>query len=391
MKMLMLLAAGWAVTYANRTVVYPLLSIIAAEYSLSSADAGWLTGSYFLTYLLLQIPAGILGDRYGMKRIMLWTYAVAAVGAIGLGLVTGNYSAMVLCMAVHGLGAGGFYPSSFGMMMRKTEPSRRAFSSALIGIGMAVGLLTGMTLGGTLYELFGSIRIPILVVALPSLLILLLFARYLPDTDGAPTPAWTQYRAILLDWDLWRINLTTFTALYGFWVAVTWGPTFLKVERGFSLGAAGFYTGLMAVSAIPASMFWGRMADRIGRKKVAAFVLPASALVLFLLSTLENHAVLIGLLVLFGMLSNTAFVPSMIAWSADIVEKRHPGLTGVSVGIFNGSIMLSAVVAPVISGFLRDQTGSLGAAMTAAAFLMLAGTLLLLTIPVVQPSARAEG
>lgn len=391
MKMLMLLAAGWAVTYANRTVVYPLLSIIAAEYSLSSADAGWLTGSYFLTYLLLQIPAGILGDRYGMKRIMLWTYAVAAVGAIGLGLVTGNYAAMVLCMSVHGLGAGGFYPSSFGMMMRKTEPGRRAFSSALIGIGMAVGLLTGMTLGGTLYELFGSIRIPILVVALPSLLILLLFARYLPDTDGAPTPAWIQYRAILLDWDLWRINLTTFTALYGFWVAVTWGPTFLKVERGFSLGAAGFYTGLMAVSAIPASMFWGRMADRIGRKKVAAFVLPASALVLFLLSTLENHAVLIGLLVLFGMLSNTAFVPSMIAWSADIVEKRHPGLTGVSVGIFNGSIMLSAVVAPVISGFLRDQTGSLGAAMTAAAFLMLAGTLLLLTIPVVKPSARAEG
>ena len=270
------------------------------------------------------------------------------------------------------------------MMMRKTEPGRRAFSSALIGIGMAVGLLTGMTLGGTLYELFGSIRIPILVVALPSLLILFLFARYLPDTDGAPTPAWSQYQSILLDWDLWRINLTTFTALYGFWVAVTWGPTFLKVERGFSLGAAGFYTGLMAVSAIPASMFWGRLADRIGRKKVAAFVLPASALVLFLLSTLENHAVLIGLLVLFGMLSNTAFVPSMIAWSADIVEKRHPGLTGVSVGIFNGSIMFSAVVAPVVSGFLRDQTGSLGAAMTAAAFLMLAGTVLLLTIPAVK-------
>ena len=216
------------------------------------------------------------------------------------------------------------------------------------------------------------------------------FARYLPDTDGAPTPAWTQYRSILLDWDLWRINLTTFTALYGFWVAVTWGPTFLKVERGFSLGAAGFYTGLMAVSAIPASMFWGRMADRIGRKKVAAFVLPASAVALLLLSVLENHAVLIGLLVLFGMLSNTAFVPSMIAWSADIVEKRHPGLTGVSVGIFNGSIMFSAVVAPVVSGFLRDQTGSLGAAMTGAAFLMLAGTFLLLTIPVVKPLARTE-
>ena len=382
--MLMLLAAGWALTYANRTVIYPLLSIIAAEYSLSSADAGLLTGVYFLTYLLLQIPAGILGDRFGMKRVLLWTYALSSVGAIGMALSVGNYTAMLVFMALHGLGAGGFYPSSFGMVMQKTEPGRRALSSALIGIGMAVGLLTGMTAGGTLFELFHSIRIPILLMALPTVLMWFLFYKYLPDTSGAPTPAWAQYRAILLDWDLWRINLATFTALYGFWVAVTWGPTFLKVERGFSLGASGFYTGLIAVSAIPASIFWGRLADRFGRKKIAAVVLPSGAIALLLLSVLEGHVALVGMLVLFGMLSNTAFVPSMLTWSVDIVERRHPGLTGASVGIFNCAIMFSAVVAPVVSGFLRDQTGSLAAAIVAGALLMFAGTLLLLTIPVVN-------
>lgn len=386
--MLFVLAAGWTLTYANRTVLYPLLSIIASEFSLSSADVGFLTSSYFFTYLLLQVPAGILGDRIGMRRVLLWTYAVAAVGAIGLGLVIGNYPAMIFCMALHGLGAGGFYPSSFGMMMQKVKPQQRAFSSALIGIGMALGLLAGMTASGSLYEIYRDIRVPILLLALPSILMFFLFYRYLPDTAAAPSAKWSQYKAILLDFDLWRINLTTFTALYGFWVAVTWGPTFLKVERGFSLGASGFFTGLIAVSSIPASMFWGRMADRIGRKKVAMFVLPASALVLLLLSLMEGYYVLIGLLVLFGMLSNTAFVPSMLAWSADIVEKRHPGLTGASVGIFNASIMLSAVVAPVVSGFLRDQTGSLGPALTAASLLMLGGTLLLLTIPVVNPRNR---
>ncbi len=382
--MLFLLAAGWAVAYANRTVLYPLLSVIAATYSLSSADVGLLTGSYFFTYLLLQVPAGILGDRFGMRRVLLWTYAVAASGAIGLGLVIGNYPAMIFCMALHGLGAGGFYPSSFGMMMQKVEPQKRAFSSALIGVGMAVGLLTGMTGSGWLYEMYGDIRVPILLFAVPSVLMFGFFYRYLPETACGSAPAWAQYKAILLDFDLWRINLTTFTALYGFWVAVTWGPTFLKIERGFSLGAAGFFTGMIAVSAIPASMIWARLADRIGRKKVAMFILPASATVLLLLPVLENHTVLIGLLFLFGMLSNTAFVPSMLAWSADIVEQRHPGLTGASVGIFNGSIMLSAVAAPVISGFLRDRTGSLGSAMTAAAGLMMLGTLLMLTIPAVK-------
>jgi sugar phosphate permease len=196
-----------------------------------------------------------------------------------------------------------------------------------------------------------------------------------------PTPAWRQYRAILTDWDLWRINLAAFTALYGFWIAVTWGPTFLKVERGFSLGASGFYIGLISISAIPASIFWGRLADKIGCKKVAAVVLPAAATVLFLLSVLENHSLLIGVLILFGMLSNSAFVPSMLSWSVSIVELRHPGLTGASVGIFNCTIMASAVVAPVVSGFLRDWTDSLTTAIAAGAGLMFAGTLLLLTIP----------
>jgi len=241
-----------------------------------------------------------------------------------------------------------------------------------------------MTAGGTLYEIFQDVRVPLLLMALPAFFICLLFYRYLPETAGMKSPTWSQYRSILLDWELWRINITTFTSLYGFWVAVMWGPTFLEFERGFSLGAAGFFTGLIAISSIPASIFLGRTADRIGRKKVASFVLPASAVVLFLISRLEDHALLIGMLVLFGMLSNTAFVPSMLAWTADIVETRHPGLTGASVGIFNASIMSSAVVAPIVSGFLRDQTGSLGLAITAAASLMGLGTLLLLTIPETQ-------
>lgn len=379
--MLLLLAAGWAVIYANRTVMFPLLSVIAVQFSLSSADVGLLTGSYFFMYLLLQIPAGMLGDRFGMKRVMLCTYAVATVGVLGLGLFAGQYLPMLAFVSLHGLGAGGFYPCSFGMVMQRTPPERRALSSALIGIGMAVGLLTGMTSGGALYEMFQDVRVPLLVLAAPTLLVGFLFYLYLPETKGLPSPTWSQYRAILLDWDLWRINLVTFTGLYGFWVAVTWGPTFLKVERGFSLGAAGFFTGLVAISAIPAGIFWGRMADRIGRKRVAGIVLPVGAAVLFMMARVESHAGLIGLLILFGMLSNTAFVPSMLAWSADIVEVRHPGLTGASVGIFNGSIMTSAVVAPIVSGFLRDQTGSLGSALSAGAVLMAAGTLLLLTIP----------
>ncbi len=135
--MLFLLAAGWLLTYANRTVLYPLLSIIAADFSLSSADVGLLTSSYFFTYLLLQVPAGILGDRIGMRRVLLWTYAVAAAGRLG----SDWSSAITRDALLHGAAwAGGRWllSISFGMMMQKVRPQQRAFSSALIGIGMAL-------------------------------------------------------------------------------------------------------------------------------------------------------------------------------------------------------------------------------------------------------------
>ena len=379
--MLGLLAAGWAVIYADRTVLYPLLSIIAVQLSLSSADAGLLTGSYFFAYLLMQIPAGIFGDRFGMRKMLIVMYGVAAVGITGLAVGAGNFPAMLAFMALHGLGAGAYYPASLGMLMQKTPPEKRAFSSSLIGVGMSVGMLCGLTAGGVLYEIFQDIRAPIVVLAIPTLCMAVMMWKYVPDTEATPSPSWSQYKAILTDWDLWRINLSTLTSLYGFWVALTWGPTFLKFEKGFSLGAAGFYTGLIALSTIPASMFWGRMADRLGRKKVAAFVLPASAVALFLLTKADGQLTVIGVMILYGMFANSAFVPSMLAWSGDIVEARHPGMIGASVGLFNGTIMTSAVIAPIVSGMLRDRTGSLETAIIAACGLMILGTLLMLTIP----------
>lgn len=382
--MLTLLAAGWALIYAGRTVLYPLLSIIAVQLSLSSAEAGLLTGSYFFAYLLMQVPAGMFGDRFGMRKMLIVMYGVAALGIVGLCFGVGSYAAMLFFMAVHGLGAGAYYPASFGMLMQKIPPAKRAFSSSLIGVGMAIGMLIGLSAGGFLYEHFQDIRVPIAFVAVPTILMAAVFWRYIPDTESGSGSTWKQYKAILTDWDLWRINLTTFTSLYGFWVALTWGPTFLKVEKGFSLGESGFYTGLIAVSTIPASMFWGRMADRLGRKMVASMVLPASAVALFLLSRVDSHAAVIGVMILYGLFANSAFVPSMLAWSGDIVEKRHPGMTGASVGLFNGTIMTSAIIAPIVSGFLRDRTGSLEPAILAATGLMVLGTLLLFTIPAVK-------
>lgn len=379
--MLKAFAAGWAVIYADRTVLYPLLMVIAADFGLSSTQAGLLTSVYFTVYVLMQIPAGIAGDRWGLKKVMLATYFLAAAGVLGLGLASQSYTALLFFVALHGLGAGAYYPAAFGTMLQVVAPEKRGFSAAFIGVGMAVGLLAGLAMSGPVYEWLGSWRAPFLLLSVPTFLMLGWFQLSVPAVRSPGSPTWRDYRAILADRELWLINIVTFTALYGFWVAVTWGPTFLKLERGFSLGMAGFYTGLVALTALPAGLAWGRLSDRYGRKAVARLVLPAAALALGALSQVTGSPAIIATLLAFGLFSNSAFVPIMAAWTGDIVSKRYPKMMGAAVGVFNCVGMSAAIVAPTVSGFLRDTTGSLVPAMLAGSVVVLAGSLLILLLP----------
>jgi MFS family permease len=211
--------------------------------------------------------------------------------------------------------------------------------------------------------------------------VILMFVKYLPDVRNDVSPSLAAYGRLFRDRDIWKINIATFTSLYGFWAAATWGPTFLQAERGFSLAQSGLYTGLIALTALPGGILWGRLSDRFGRKRTALFVLPASAAGLFLLTRAQGTPAIMATLLLFGLFSNTAFTPIAISWVGDIVSRRHPGSMGAAVGFFNGSVMSSAVLAPLLSGFLRDVTGSLVPAIIAGVVLMIAGTVLLLFTP----------
>ena len=378
--MLWALTLGWAIIYADRTCLYPLLAIIADSLNISSAQAGLLTSIYFFFYVAMQIPAGVLGDRYGLKPVLIANYALAGIGILGLGLFGSYYYALFVFAALHGLGAGAYYPAAFGTLLCQVEPSRRGYSAAVTGAGMAFGLFAGLAMSGPVYSWFGSYQWPFLLLSIPTFAILPVFWRKLPECRGSAVSLKT-YQAILADPELWRINIATFCALYGFWVAVAWGPTFLQAERGYSLGQAGLFTGLIAVAAVPAGILWGKLSDRLGRKRIAIMVLPLGALTLYLLSIADSQAMLMAVLVGFGLFSNSAFTPVMVAWTGDIAGKRYPGFTGAAVGIFNCLIMISAIVAPLVSGYLRDVTGSLASAIMVGSIVMLAGAVLLSGIP----------
>lgn len=379
-----LFSVGWMMVFLNRTALYPLLPILQEEFSLSATEVGVLPSAYYFFYVLLQVPIGLAGDKIGLKRMLTLTYAGSALGVLMVGSLGHNYAILLASMALYGGGAGGFHPMAFSITIKSVTVRYRGMALALINSGSALGLILGLSAAGPAYLATGSWRLLFLVLALPTLLLAILFAwkvRSVPATDsvmGNPVK-------LLRDRNLLFIYLASFCSLYAFATAVVWGPTFFLTERGLDLSVAGLFTAVIAISGIPAGIGLARLSDRFGRKVVAIPIMPVAALAIFLIAYVQSMPLLVLLLILYGASGKLAWEPIAVAWLGDHASIAHADSMGTALALFGTIGMTSSIVAPVIGGWIQDTTNSLQGAFVLAALFLLLGSILSL-IPAKRPT-----
>lgn len=371
-RVVALFCLGWAVVYADRTVLYPMLPVVGREFQLSGAEIGAITSAYFLLYTAAQLVSGMLGDRFGLKRLLVLFFFVAALGIAAIGSLAISYLTLIIFVALHGAGAGGYYPMAYGLTMHTIPQCMRGLSSAIIGCGMSIGLVSGLALAGPLYYATENWRFPFLVLALPTFLTAVLY-QWLVREIRPPQTRNPSILAVLKDRDLLCLNSAGFCSLYGYWVTLIWGPTFLQTERGLGLTASGLFTGLIAIAAIPASLTVGRLSDRVGRKRLTLFLFPLAAAAIFALVHVQTKAGLILVLLSYGLFGKLAWEPVAIAWVGDRVFVTKPEAMGTAIGLFSFVSVLSAIVAPVLTGWIKDLTGSLAGGFYVGAIIVFCG------------------
>jgi MFS family permease len=96
-------AAGYFLSYVFRVVNAVIAPDLTRELALPPSSLGLLTGAYLLAFGLMQIPAGLLLDRFGPRRVEPVLLAVAGAGAIAFGLAH-SLEGLILARAVIGAG-----------------------------------------------------------------------------------------------------------------------------------------------------------------------------------------------------------------------------------------------------------------------------------------------
>src|SRR6202167_3077059 len=135
------------------TILNIALPAISAALHAGTGGLQWLVDAYTLVFAGVMLPAGMLGDRLGRKRLLLAGLAVFLAASLWCALADW-VAEVVAARALMGLGAGIVFPLSLAVVSAAFGDAVRPTAIGILTAGIALGLPLGPVLGGVLLQHF---------------------------------------------------------------------------------------------------------------------------------------------------------------------------------------------------------------------------------------------
>ncbi len=167
-------ALGYFLSYVFRAVNAVVEQDLVREIGLSPSELGFMTAAYLGAFALVQLPLGVLLDRYGPRRVQTALMLIAAVGAL-LFAFASDGTMLTIARALIGLGvAGGLMSGLKSVVLWVSEP-RRALANSIVMSAGAVGLLVATRPIQEATELLGWRQVFLILAGLTFLVALAIF------------------------------------------------------------------------------------------------------------------------------------------------------------------------------------------------------------------------
>ncbi|WP_353946654.1 MFS transporter [Streptomyces sp. HUAS MG91] len=356
--------------YMSRQVLNAVFPLLKAEWLLSDAQLGTLSGIVALMVGLLTFPLSLLADRWGRVRSLVLAAVVWSLATLGCA-VAASYGQMFLGRFMVGVGEAAYGSVGIAVVLSVFPVTMRATLSGAFIAGGAFGSVLGVSIGGVLAELLGW-RWTFAVMGLLGLVLAAVYGIVVTERKltpsgverGAAPGTGGPVRALLP-----RLfsSLSVLCAYVGsglqMFIAMAllaWMPSFLDRYYGLATGKAGLTAGVFALITGIGMVGGGMVSDRLGRrdphlKWTVAVVCSVGSLILltfgFQLPPGAPQLILVG----FGTLLSNATAGPAAAMVASLTPAAVAATAMATLTLANS--LLGLAPGPAVTGLLADRFG----------------------------------
>jgi MFS family permease len=389
------------VTFLDRINISVAGSSIMHDLNLSPSAWGWVQSAFILSYGLMQIPMGALGDRFGHRKILaaivLWWSAFTAFTGLAGGLAS-----LLVIRFMFGIGEAGSSPCSTGVISRWFEKGE---------VGKAQGYVWAASrMGGALTPF---VVIPVmmwvgwraafyLLGALGVIWAVVWYWYYRDPRESRESRVSRESSKNSIRWSalvgnrqFWLICGMYFFYAFGSWFFFSWFPTFMELGRGFEKTELTYAVAVPFIMSMIGNIAGGHLTDKltnrygikVGRKALGSTSLAVSAVFMFLAAFIPGKmAVFVFLSLCFGIFD--LMLPSAWALCIDL-GKHHAGTLS---GAMNTAGNIGGFCCGILFGELVQQSGNYNLPLYMIAVMLIVSAMLFAFInpekPIISDTPR---
>ncbi|MDC0612519.1 sugar transporter [Vibrio sp.] len=351
---LRVLLLGVSAFVFNTTEFVPvgLLTDIAKDFAVSTAQAGWMLTIYAWIVAGLSLPLMMLTKNMERKKLLIFLFLLF-IGSHMLSVFAWSFEILVLSRTGIAVAHAIFWSITASIAIRVGPPGKKTFALGVLATGTSMAMVLGVPVGRMVGQLFGW-RATFGLIAAAALVVMISLYRLLPPLPVLFTGTFKKVPELLKTPMLWSLYLITFMAFTSHYTMYSYIEPYLEQVAHVNAHFTTFLLLLFGCAGIIGSVTFGYLGEKLGT------ALMVTALVLLIITIgiqpwLVGSKVFIAANVVFWGIAMTVLiltcqskVMSVDANSADIIISMFSGIInlGIGAGALVGGHAISLVTMP---------------------------------------------
>lgn len=355
----------------SMSLLSTVIPLFARELGASGVVIGFTVAGYWISRILLEIPSGLISQRFGYFRSMVVGLGLNVAGAL-LSAFARDPLQFVLARALMGIGAPLFFAVATTFVLNLFDAERR---------GGAMGIFQGIEFGGsilgsafsgyvaTIFDFRTSFLVSAGLILL-SMVPLVVLPHIRKESEGmvaGSSLSFSDIRSVIRNRNLLIVSSATFAEfVMSIGVLMTIFPLFAVESLGISLTDVGLLMGFRSVGFVLAMFSMGAISDRVGGKPVMLFGLGATAVLIAALGFVSSFWGIAAVIFVLGISTGAIWIVSPVL----VAESVEPAQRGAAIGTYRTFFDLGSILGPIVMAWVFEAYGMLPCLYLASALLL---------------------